>query len=72
MSQTVEVAILLIAVLLCGTLLVKETAVWVEIHHTARVGLHLGVKIQVYLVLRFNWSWYSVISIVAGLRGWRI
>ena len=56
------------AVLLFGTLLVKEAALRVEIHHTALAGLHLGVKMQNYLVLRFNWSWYSVIIIVARLR----
>ena len=46
----------------------KETPVRVEIHHTTRAGLHLGVKIQIYVVLRVNWSWYSVVSVVAGLR----
>jgi hypothetical protein len=49
-------------------MLVKEIPVTVELHRTTRAGLRLGVKIQIYLFLRFNWSWYSVVSIVAGLR----
>ena len=42
------------AVLLFGTLLVIETPLRLEIHHTTWAGVHLGVKMQIYFFFKFN------------------